>query len=88
MTREAAYLGVPAVSVFRGAVGQVDAYLERIGRLRVVRSDDDLSAFDLRELKRVEPLFTNRSAAGDIAESVVQAIGRDARAATISNSGA
>jgi uncharacterized protein len=86
MTREAAYLGVPAVSVFRGAAGQVDTYLERIGRLRVVRSDDDLSALDLRELKRVEPLFTNRSAASDIAESVVQSIGRDARAATLSNS--
>jgi predicted glycosyltransferase len=86
MTREAAYLGVPAVSVFRGVSGEVDAHLEGIGRLTVVRSPDELAALDLRELERVEPMFTNRSAPDDVIDAVVHAIGRDGRTATLSKS--
>lgn len=42
MLREAAYLGKPAFSVFGGALGAVDAYLERTGRLTVLRSEQEL----------------------------------------------
>jgi uncharacterized protein len=86
MTREAAYLGVPAVSVFRGVAGQVDAYLERTGRLTVVRSADELSSLQLRALERVEPLLTNPSAPDDLVGAVLQTIGREGRAATLRNS--
>jgi predicted glycosyltransferase len=78
MTREAAYLGIPAVSVFRGVGGDVDRYLEAAGRLTIVRSAEELVALDLRALERGEPMFTNRSAPDDIAGAVFHAIGRKA----------
>jgi predicted glycosyltransferase len=41
MAREAALLGVPAISIFRGTPGIVDAHLVETGRLRrVVRAED------------------------------------------------
>lgn len=86
MTREAAYLGIPAVSVFRGAAGEVDRHLEATGRLTIVGSADELVALDLRGLVRVQPMFTNRSAPDDIANAVLHAIGWDGRTATLSKS--
>jgi predicted glycosyltransferase len=74
MTREAAYLGIPAVSVFRGAAGEVDRHLEATGRLTIVRSADELFVLDLRGLVRVQPMFTNRSVPDEIADAVVHAI--------------
>ena len=38
MLREAAFLGVPAYSIFRGSIGSVDRYLAAIGRLTLLRS--------------------------------------------------
>ena len=75
MTREAAYLGVPAVSVFRGAAGEVDRYLEENGRLAIVRSADELGELDLPRLPRSEPMFTNRSAPADIAQIIIERSG-------------
>ncbi len=43
MTREAAYLGIPAFSIFRSQIGEVDRYLESIGRLTIVRSVSDFA---------------------------------------------
>jgi hypothetical protein len=43
MLREAAYLGVPAYSLFGGKLGAVDEYLHRHGRLTLLRGADDLS---------------------------------------------
>jgi len=87
MTREAAYLGIPAVSVFRGVAGEVDRHLEATGRLTIVRSADELFALDLRRLARVEPMFTNRSAPDDIADAIVHAIEWEGgRTATLSKS--
>jgi predicted glycosyltransferase len=42
MTREAALLGVPTVSVFAGETPAVDRWLERTGALRLLRSAADL----------------------------------------------
>lgn len=75
MTREAAYLGIPAVSVFRGVPGEVDRSLEAAGRLTVVRSREELVELDLTRLTRLDPMFTNRSAPDDIAGAIVQSIG-------------
>jgi uncharacterized protein len=44
MNREAAVLGVPVWSVFTGPVPAIDEQLAREGRLRWVRTDDDLAA--------------------------------------------
>jgi predicted glycosyltransferase len=42
MNREAAALGVPVYSIFRGKIGAVDSYLSNTGRLRLLTSDDDI----------------------------------------------
>lgn len=53
MTREAAVLGVPTVSVFAGRVPAVDRWLEQRGRLRRIQSADAvLSAFQRRRPPR------------------------------------
>src|SRR5882724_8389513 len=43
MNREAAALGVPVYSIFRGTIGAVDQYLSRIGRLVLLESAADLT---------------------------------------------
>ena len=42
MNREAAALGVPVYSIFRGTIGAVDEYLSREGRLTLIESEDDV----------------------------------------------
>ena len=72
MTREAAYLGVPALSIFRGRAGGVDRYLEKIGRLAIVRSAEDLMGVDVRQIERSRPLHTNPRAADDVVDAVME----------------
>jgi predicted glycosyltransferase len=42
MNREAAALGVPVYSIFRGHIGAVDRYLAGLGRLVLLESEDDV----------------------------------------------
>lgn len=44
MNREAAALGVPVYSIFRGTIGEVDRYLAGIGRLVLLESVEDVRA--------------------------------------------
>ena len=44
MNREAAALGVPVYSIFRGKTGAVDEYLAKNGRLVLLRSADEVRA--------------------------------------------
>lgn len=43
MNREAAALGVPVYSFFRGKLGAVDRYLEATGKLTLLKSVEDVS---------------------------------------------
>ncbi len=42
MNREAAGLGVPVYSIFRGKIGAVDRYLAKVGRLTLIESLEDV----------------------------------------------
>jgi predicted glycosyltransferase len=44
MNREAAALGVPVYSIFRGQIGAVDRYLAQTNRLILLESDEDVKA--------------------------------------------
>lgn len=44
MNREAAALGVPAYSIFRGKIGAVDQYLAKTGRLTLLRGAEDMKS--------------------------------------------
>lgn len=58
MNREAAVLGVPAVSVYAGRPAAVDEWLEQEGRLLVLRSAEDVRALRIerRNRRRAEPV--------------------------------
>ena len=55
MNREAAALGVPVYSIFRGEIGAVDRYLARTGRLVLIEGREDLTT-------KIEPVRRERSA--------------------------
>lgn len=42
MNREAAAMGVPVYSIFRGQIGAVDRYLANTGRLTLIESEEDV----------------------------------------------
>ena len=53
MNREAAALGVPVYSIFRGKLGAVDRYLAQAGRLVLIESREDVRS-KLRVVKRAK----------------------------------
>ena len=53
MNREAAALGVPVYSIFRGKLGAVDKYLSENGRLTLIRTVEDVRS-------RIRPIRRNK----------------------------
>jgi len=64
MNREAAALGVPVFSIFRGRLGAVDRYLAKTGRLTLIERVEDIRAKIILE-RRKPPVWgsANRSEA-------------------------
>ncbi len=74
MNREAAVLGVPVYSIFRGKIGAVDQYLEKTGRLVLVESAREVEEkihFVRRQRKAVSEVTSRK-----VLEQVVAAIER------------
>jgi hypothetical protein len=72
MNREAAALGVPVYSIFRGKTGAVDIMLEEQGRLKMIRSKEEVWSkilFDRRD-KGIAPDQAPREALLDIIEQI------------------
>ena len=62
MNREAAALGVPVYSIFRGKIGAVDQYLSDTGRLTLLESVEDVRTKVILQRKpRVQPNPNRRS---------------------------
>lgn len=61
MAREAAVLGVPAYSVFAGAMGDVDAMLVRQGKLKLLRNEADIQMLQLTKRRKSEPTVNPES---------------------------
>ncbi len=85
MNREAAALGVPVYSIFRGPIGAVDRQLEAEGRLVLIRSSEEVhEKIELcRRDKALRPEPRSRHALEDIIdhlESIVR--GRSAQPET------
>jgi predicted glycosyltransferase len=83
MLREAAYLGVPAYSILRSAIGGVDRRLESLARLQVISDARDFGRIELRKRGPLEPLRSNPDLRSELAALVVSAVerGREPRAA-------
>ena len=71
MIREAAYLGVPAYSIFRSSIGAVDRYLASIDRLSLLASPAEFSSIKLTRTRSISPLRNNSSVAEDVTKMIV-----------------
>ncbi|MFO7653990.1 MAG: DUF354 domain-containing protein [Candidatus Krumholzibacteriia bacterium] len=71
MTREAAILGVPSYTYFRGRTGRVDESLERAGRLVFLRSREEVAG-KLELQRRSETL--DRPASGELVRTICDAV--------------
>jgi len=73
MNREAAALGVPVYSTFRGKIGAVDHYLSAIGRLVLLESvrDVETKIHAVRRDRSVKPQDGSGTALGSIVEQIV-----------------
>jgi uncharacterized protein len=74
MLREAAYLGVPAYSIFRGRTGAVDRYLASIERLALVSSPTDFPLLKLSRRGPISPMQANSSAAQAVAQMILDRV--------------
>lgn len=86
MNREAAALGVPVYSVFRGTIGAVDRYLADKGRLILLRSVDEVM-HDVALVRRDrvdDAKFVDRSALEAIVGHIT-AIARDVSASGVAS---
>ena len=76
MNREAAALGVPVYSIFRGSIGAVDQHLQQTGQLTLIESPDDVES-KIRLEKRVrKPLaqVTSRKTLQHIVDTIEQLV--------------
>ena len=73
MNREAAALGVPVYSIFRGKIGAVDRYLADSGRLILLEKPEDVSAkIKLARRARPErPEHLNRAALKSLVANII-----------------
>ena len=82
MNREAAALGVPVYSIFRGKTGAVDHYLSANGRMVMIETAEDLAA-KVRLVKRDRadrPDGAQRPALQAIVNHIVTLLGQDCKA--------
>ena len=80
MLREAAYLGIPAYSIFCSQSGAVDRWLADIGRAQLLRSPADLSRIELRKRAPLQRLNSNPKLLDQLTEVVVAAARQRRRA--------
>jgi uncharacterized protein len=76
MIREAAYLGVPAYSTFRGEQGGVDRRLEALGRLEFIASADDFERLQFAKRGPLEPLRSNPKLLSELVETMLERASR------------
>ena len=77
MNREAAALGVPVYSIFRGKIGAVDKYLAEKGRLILIKTVEEVRSKirPVRRLKERTADFSDRTALKDIMNAIEEVIG-------------
>jgi predicted glycosyltransferase len=72
MLREAAYVGVPAYTIFRGTPGAVDRHLESLGRLRTIEARADLDALAFERGARRPVLAENPGLLDELAAAFLE----------------
>jgi uncharacterized protein len=70
MNREAAALGVPAYSIFRGPIGAVDRHLQQTGRLVLIESPEDVARKIRLEKRTRQTLLASRKTLDHIVNTI------------------
>lgn len=70
MNREAAILGIPAYTIFKGRLGAVDQFLIDAGRMILISKPEDFSKIKL-EKKQKAILLTNKSLLSEIVDKIL-----------------
>ncbi len=79
MVREAAFLGIPSYSIYRGELGGVDRHLANAGRLRLLSSPADFEALELSKRGPIDVLAGNPSLLAELADAVLTRAGGRSR---------
>jgi uncharacterized protein len=80
MLREAAYLGIPAYSIFCSQTGAIDRWLQDIGRAELLQSPADLGRIELRKRAPLQRLDSNPKLLDQLAQVVIAAVRQRRRA--------
>ena len=72
MLREAAYLGIPAYSIFRSRLGAVDEHLASIGRLSLLASPADLPSLRLQPKSDINPLRADSNVIDGVVRTILE----------------
>lgn len=72
MVREAAYLGVPAYSIFQSELGGVDRHLASLGRLHLVGSPEEFGRIRLTKAGGLELLRSNPRLLEELTAAVLE----------------
>jgi predicted glycosyltransferase len=71
MLREAAYLGIPAYSIFQSEIGAADRWLESIGRAKLIAGPEDVWSIEVKRRGPISRLDSNPDLLGQITEVVI-----------------
>jgi predicted glycosyltransferase len=71
MLREAAYLGIPAYSLFASEIGAVDRHLAAIGRAVLLAGPEDLTRIRIEPTREFDPIRRNPGLVDELAELIV-----------------
>lgn len=74
MLREAAYLGIPAYSIFCSEIGAVDRWLQQIGRIKLLGAPGELSQIELRKRGPLERLDSNPNLLDQLVDVMTAAV--------------
>lgn len=80
MIREAAYLGIPAYSIFQGEIAAIDRYLESIGRLRIIDHPADFEGISLPPRSSGTRLRSNPQLVDQVTGEIMRRLAEPAKA--------
>jgi len=79
MLREAAYLGIPAYSIFQSEIGAVDRWLESVGRAKLIGTPQELRRIELRPRGPLSRLDSNPGLLDEIVGLITSGVREQAR---------
>lgn len=74
MNREAAALGVPVYSIFRGKIGAVDRYLVQMNKLTLIENLDDINKINITQRSRVDNPISNQLTIDTIVNHIISIV--------------